>query len=145
MTCEAFLDRLYDDDVRAAGRGLVKIPPDIASHMLACDACLTAYHAVCADDFLVTRALSDVPSSAWREEVLRQIAHAPHASWSQRIAVVNGVVIWGILAVAMAQILPGENSIAEYIAAFWAGGAAALLGPSLAKHWEALRRPLYRV
>jgi len=42
----------------------------------------------------------------------------------------------------VSQILLGESSTAAYVAAFWAGGAAALLGPSLARHWQALRRPL---
>lgn len=142
MNCEAFLDRLYDNDARAAGRGLAGIPPDMAAHMVDCDPCREAYHAARADDLLLTRALLDVPSPAWRAEVLRQIARSPHASWSQRIGTVNEVVIWGVLAVAAAQILLGESSTAACVAAFWAGGAGALLGPSMAKHWQMLRRPL---
>ena len=67
------------------------------------------------------------------------MARSLHGSWSQRIATVNEVVIWGVLAVAASQILLGENSIAATVAAFWAGGAAALLRPSLAKHWQVLR------
>jgi hypothetical protein len=142
VNCEAFLDRLYDDDARAAGRGLGTIPPDIAAHMLACDRCRAAYDAACADDLLVTRALLEVPSAAWRAEALRQIARTPHTSWAQRIAAVNEVVIWGTLAVAATQILLGENSTPASVAAFWAGGAAALLRPGLMKHWQVLRRPL---
>ena len=142
MNCEAFLDRLYDDDARAAGRDMGRIPPDMAAHMLGCDRCRAAYHSARADDLLLTRALVDVPSLAWRAEVLRQIAHSPRASWSQRIATVNEGVIWGILAVAASQVLLGESSTAASVAAFWAGGASALLRPSLAKHWEVLRHPL---
>ena len=142
MTCDAFLDHLYDNDVRAAGRGVGTLPPEMAAHMLVCDKCRAAYDAARADDRLLTRVLLDVPSPAWRAEVLRQIARVPRTSWSQRIATVNDVVIWGILALAASQILLGERSIAAYVAAFGAGGAAALLGPSLAKHWQALRRPL---
>ena len=142
MNCEAFFDRLYDNDARAAGRKRGKIPPDMASHMLACDRCRAAYDAVRADDLLLTGALVDVPSPAWRAEVLRQIARSPRTSWSQRIATVNEVVIWGILAVAASQILLGESSTAAYVAAFWAAGAAALLRPSMTKHWRVLRRPL---
>ncbi len=134
MNCEAFLDRLYDNDARAAGRDLDKIPPDMAAHMLACERCRAAYHAARADDLLLTRALVDMPSPAWRAEVLRQMARSPRASWSRRIATVNEVVIWGILAVAASQILLGGNSTPAFVAAFWAGGAAALLRPSLAKH-----------
>lgn len=145
MTCEAVLDRLYDDDARAAGRGLGNVPPDIAAHILACDGCRAAYHQAGADDRLVVRALADVPSPAWRAELLRQIARSPQVSWSQRIAVVNESVIWGILAVAAVQIVLGGNSTAAAVAAFWAGGAAALLGPSLAKHRQLLRHPLYWV
>jgi hypothetical protein len=142
LNCDAFLARLYDNDARAAGRGLGNIPPDMAAHMLACDRCRAAYHAARADDLLLTRALLDVPPLAWRAEVLRQMARSPHASWSQRIATVNVVVIWGILAVAASQVLLGESSTATYVAAFWAGGAAALLRPSMVKHWQVLRRPL---
>lgn len=142
MNCERFLDRLYDDDVRAAGRGLGEMPPDLAAHMLACEGCRAAYQAARADDLLLTRALLDVPSPAWRAEVLRQVARSPRASWSLRIATVNEVVIGGILGVAAAQILPGEPSTAASVAAFWAGGAAALLRPSLTRHWQAIRRPL---
>ncbi len=142
MTCEAFLDRLYDNDARAAGRGLGTIPPDMGAHMLSCDGCRAAYHAARADDLLLTSALLDVPSPAWRAEVLRQIARSPRASWSQRIATVNETVVWGILAVAASQILLGGSSTAASVAAFWTGGAAALLRPSMAKHWQVLRRPL---
>jgi hypothetical protein len=142
LNCEAFLDRLYDNDARAAGRGLGSIPPDMAAHMLACDICRAAYDAARADDLLLTRALMDVPSPAWRAEVLRQMARSPQASWSQRIATVNEVVIWGILAVAASQVLLGQSSPAAYFAAFGAGGAAALLRPSMVKHWQVLRRPL---
>ena len=142
MNCEAFLDRLYDNDARAAGRVLGKIPPDMASHMLACDRCRVAYDAARADDALLTRALVDVPSPAWRAKVLRQIARSPRASWSQRIAAVNEIVIWGVLAVAASQVLLGERSTAAHVAAFWAAGAAALLRPKLSKHWRVLRRPL---
>ena len=35
MTCEAFLDRLYDDDVRAAQCGRGPVPTDMAGHMFA--------------------------------------------------------------------------------------------------------------
>lgn len=136
MNCEIFLNRLYDSDARAAARGVGKIPPDMAAHMLACDRCRAAYHAARADDRLLTRALLDVPSPAWRAEVLRQLARSPRGSWSQRIATVNEVLIWGILAVAASQVLLGESSTAAYVAAFWAGGAAALLRPSMVKHWQ---------
>jgi predicted anti-sigma-YlaC factor YlaD len=142
LNCEAFRDRLYDNDARAAGRGLGNIPSDMAAHMLACDACRAAYDTARADDLLLTRALVDVPSPAWRSDVLREMARAPHASWSRRIASVNEVVIWGVLAVAASQILLGESSTSAYVAAFGAGGAAALLRRSLTKHWQMLRRPL---
>ena len=61
------------------------------------------------------------------------MARSRRASWSQRIASVNEVVIWGILAVAASQILLAESLTAAYVAAFWAGGAAALLRPRMAK------------
>ena len=141
MTCEAFLDRLYDNDARAAGRGAGRIPPDLAAHMLACAKCRAAYDDARADDLLLTRALTDVPSPAWRAEVLRQSAGSPHGFWSPRIATANEVLIWGILAVAASQVL-GESSIPAYVAAFWAGGAAALLRPSMVKHWQVVRRSL---
>ena len=140
MNCEAFLDRLYDTDARVAGRGVGEIPPDMAAHMLACGECQTAYHAARADDLLLTRALLDVPSPAWRANVVRQLARSPQGFWSQRIAAANEVLIWGILAVAALQIFMGESSIAGYVAAFWAGGTAALLRPRMAKHWQLVRR-----
>ena len=142
MNCEAFLDRLYDNDARAAGRGLGEMPPDMAAHMLSCDRCRAEYHAAQADDLLLTRALLDVPPPAWRAEAWRQITRSPRTSWSQRIATVNAGVIGGVLAVAASQILLGESSTAAYVAAFGAGGAVALLRPSIAKHWQVLRRPL---
>jgi len=141
LNCEAFLDRLYDDDVRAAGRGLVALPPDLRAHMLACPGCAAAYHAACADDLLLTRALVDVPSPVWCTEALRQIGDSRRAPWSQRLATVNEAVIWGILAVAASQIL-GGSSTSAFVAAFGAGGTAALLLPSLTNHWQAVRRPL---
>jgi hypothetical protein len=141
VNCEAFLDRLYDNDARAAGRGQGRIPPDMAPHMLTCDRCRAAYDAARADDLLLARALLEAPPPAWRAQVLRQVARSPqHASWSQRIAAVNEVVIWGILAVAASQVLLGQSSTAAYVAAFWAGGAAALLRPGMVKHWQVLRR-----
>lgn len=141
MNCEGFLDRLYDDDVRAAGRGLCALPADLGAHMLACASCSAAYDAACADDLLLTRALVDMPSSAWRAEALRQVAGSPRAAWSQRIATVNEAVIWGILAVAASQII-GGSSTSAYVAAFGAAGAAALLLPTLTTHWQIVRRSL---
>ena len=140
MTCDVFADRLYDEDVRAAGRGLRDIPPDMAAHMRTCAGCLAAYHAARADDQLLTRALVEVPPAAWRSNVLRQVAGSARTSWSRRIARANEVVVWGILAVAGSQVLLGGSSTAAYVAAFWAGGAAALLRPGLARHWHVLRR-----
>ena len=142
MNCEAFLDRLYDDDARTAARGLGELPPDVASHMLACDTCRAAYHAARADDLLLTRALVDVPSPAWRANVLHAISRFPRASWSRRITTVNEIVIGGVLAVAASQVLLGEGSTAAYIAAFSAGGAAVLLRANLPTPWPVLRRPL---
>ena len=142
MNCETFLDRLYDDDARAAGRGLGEIPLDMAAHMLACDRCRAEYHAARTDDLLLTRVLIDEPSPAWRAEMLRQISRSPHAVWARRIATVNEIVIGGILAVAASQILLGDSSPPAFIAAFWAGGTAALLRPRLTKHWQLVRRPL---
>jgi hypothetical protein len=142
VKCATFLDRLYDDDVRAAGRGLADIPRDMAAHMLECGTCRSAYDAARADDLLLTRALIDVPSPAWRAEVLRQISRSPRAFWARRIATVNEIVLGGILAVAASQILLGESSPPTYIAAFWAGGTAVLLRPRLVKHWQLVRRPL---
>ena len=142
MNCETFLDRLYDDDARTAARGLGEVPPDMAAHLLACDTCRAAYHAARADDLLLTRALVDVPSPAWRTTALQEISRSPRASWSQRITAVYEIVIGGILAVAASQILLGEGSTAASIAAFSAGGAAVLLRANLPTPWPVLRRPL---
>jgi hypothetical protein len=140
LNCEAFVDRLYDNDARAAGRGQGRIPPDMAGHMLACERCRAAYHAARADDLLLGRALLDAPPPAWRAQVLRQMARSPQRpSWSQRIATMNEVVVWGVLGVAASHVL-GDVSTAAYVAAFGAGGAAALLRPGMVKHWQVLRR-----
>jgi hypothetical protein len=140
VTCAAFLDRLYDDDARAAQRGKGTIPPDLARHMLDCEACRPAYDVASADELLLTRTLLESPPQIWRAEVLRQIQSAtpPRAAWTQRIATVNEVVTWGILAMAASTVLTGQSSTATYVAAFLAGGAAALLPPSLGKQWMGL-------
>jgi hypothetical protein len=141
VNCTAFVDRMYDDDVRSAQRRAGETPPDIAAHMLTCDNCRAAYHAARADDLLLTTGLLEVPSPAWRAEVLRQMSRSPRAFWSLRIAAMNEMVIGGILAVASSQIVLGDSSTAAYVAAFCAGGTAALLRASLTKHWQMLRRP----
>jgi predicted anti-sigma-YlaC factor YlaD len=144
VTCDAFLDRLYDDDARAAERGQATVPPDMAAHLLVCEACRSVYDAAGADELLLTRALLDSPPQAWRAEVLRQIAKSPRAAWTQRIATVNGVVTWGILAMAASTVLSGQSSTAEYVAAFLTGGVAALLPASLGRQWMALLRRPFR-
>jgi hypothetical protein len=141
LNCEAFCDRLYDNDARAAGRGLGDVPSDMAAHMIACDRCRAAYDAALTDDRLLTRALLDVPSPAWRAEVLRRMSRSPRA-WSQRIAMVNEIVIWGILAMGTSQMLLGASSTAAYVAAFSAGATVLLLRTTLVKHWQVVRRPL---
>ena len=138
MTCAAFLYRLYDDDARAAQRGRGTIPPDLVRHMLECEACRAAYDFASADELLLTRTLLAAPTQRWRAEVLRQIARSPRSAWTQRIATVNEVVTWGILAVAASHVLMGEGSTAAYVAAFLTGGAAALLPPTLGKQWMVL-------
>jgi hypothetical protein len=138
MTCAAFLDRLYDDDVRAAQRGRGTIPPDLARHMLDCDACRTAYDFASADELLLTGTLLESPPPIWRAQVLRQMATPPRAAWALRIATVNHVVTWGILAMAASTVLTGQGSAAAYVAAFLTGGTAALLPSSLGKQWMGL-------
>jgi hypothetical protein len=139
LTCETFLDRLYDDDARAAGRGLGDTPQDMTEHLLGCDRCRAAYHQADADDLLLTRALIDVPSPEWHAKALQQISRSPRMPWSQRIAAMNEAAIWGILAVAASQVLLGESSTSASIAAFSAGATAAVLRPNLSKHWLMLR------
>jgi hypothetical protein len=142
MTCEAFLDRLYDEDSRATQRGRGPVPTDMAGHMLICEGCRATFDSAVADEALLATALLDPPSLAWRAGVLRQIARAARPSWTQRIATVNEVVAWGILGVATSHVMLGEVTTAAYVMAFWTGGAAALLHGSLAKQWAILiRRP----
>ena len=143
VTCESFLDRLYDDDARAGQRGRGPVPTDLAEHMLVCKLCRAAFDAAVADEALLATALPDSPSPAWRAEVLRQIARAARPSWTQRIATMNEVVTWGILGVAASHVLLGEGTTAAYVVAFCTGGAAALLHPSLEQQWMLLlRRPI---
>jgi len=142
VTCEAFLDRLYDDDARAAQRGQGPVPTDMAGHMFVCEVCRAAFDAAVADEALLATALLHPPSPAWRAEVLRQITHAARPSWTQRIATVNEVVAWGILGVAASHILLGEVTTAAYVMPFCTAGTAALLHTSLEKQWTVLiRRP----
>jgi len=143
VTCEVFLDRLYDDDARAAQRGQGPVPIDMTEHMSVCEVCRAAFASAVADEALLATALLDPPSLAWRAEVLRQIARAARTSWTQRIATVNEIVTWGILGVATSHVLLGEGTTAAYVMAFCTGGAAAILHPSLEKQWMVLlRRPL---
>ena len=144
MTCEAFLDRLYDDDARAAERGQGTVPADMAAHLLACGACRSAFDYAIADEALLATAFLDSPSPAWRAEVLRQITRAARPSWTQRIATVNEAVTWGILGVAASHVLLGEVTTAAYVMAFCTGGAAALLYPSLEEQWMVLTRRPFR-
>jgi hypothetical protein len=144
VTCDAFLDRLYDDDARAVERGQGTVPPDMAAHMLACGACRSAFDSAGVDELLLTRALLDSPPPAWRAEILRQIARSPRAAWTQRIATVNQVVTWGILAMGASHVLLGEGSSAAFVAAFLTGGLAALLHPSLGRQWMGLLRRPFR-
>ena len=143
MTCEAFLDRLYDEDAREAQRGRGPVPTDMAGHMSACEECRAAFASAVADEAVLATALLDSPSPAWRADVLARIARPARPSWTQRIATVNEVVTWGILGVATSHVLLGEGTTAAYVMAFCTGGAAALLYPSLEKQWMVLfRRPL---
>lgn len=144
MTCEAFLDRLYDEDARAAQRGQGPVPTDMAGHMFVCEVCRAAFDYAVADEALLATAFLDSPSPAWRAEVLRQITRAARPSWTQRIATVNEAVTWGILGVAASHVLLGEVTTAAYVMAFCTGGAAALLYPSLEEQWMVLARRPFR-
>jgi hypothetical protein len=144
MTCQAFLDRLYDEDARAAARGVSPVPADMAGHMLGCADCRAAYDAARADEQLLVHALRASPPPGWRADVLRQIARPRRSSWTQIIATTNDVVTWGILAIAASRLLPGESSIAVNVAAFLTGGAAAILYPGLEKPWMLLFRSPHR-
>jgi hypothetical protein len=132
VTCDHFLDRLYDDDVRAARRGHGAVPPDLAEHIRDCPDCRLAYDAAGADERLLTPALRGSPSPAWRAEVLRQMA-PPRSAWTLHIAAVNEAITWGILAVAASHVLLGGNVGLTHVAAFWTGGAAALFRTRLGR------------
>ena len=133
MTCDDFLDRLYDDDARAARRGHGAIPPDMAEHIRDCHDCRLAFDAAGADETLLTQALRASPSPAWRAEVRRQIAPSPRSTWTLHIAAVNEAITWGILAMAASHVLLDGSVVLTHVAAFWAGGAAALFQVRLRK------------
>ena len=133
MTCDDFLDRLYDDDARAARRGRAAVPPDMAEHIRDCHDCRVAYDAAGADETVLTQALCESPSSAWRAEVLRQIAPSPRSTWTLQIAALNEAITWGILAMAASHVLLDGSVALTHVAAFWAGGAAALFRVRLRK------------
>ncbi len=127
MTCDTFLDRLYDEDARLSQRGLGPIPPDMVRHMRECEACRAAHLDAIADERLLTRALHAPPPPGWQAEVLRQIAPAPRGiDWTRMIATVNEAVTWGVLWLAASRVL-GDGSTAAHVAAFCAGAATALL------------------
>jgi len=136
MTCQAFLDRLYDEDARAAARGAAPVPADMGAHMHGCAECRTAYDAARADEQLLVHALLDSPPLDWGADVARRIARPRRSPWTYGIATANELVTWGILAIAASQVLIGERSVAANVTAFLSGGAAALLSSSLGKRWR---------
>jgi hypothetical protein len=140
VTCAAFLDRLYDEDARAALRGHGAVPRDIAAHILDCQACRAAYDAAAVDEGLLPRVLRQSPPPAWRADVLRRIPRPPRSIWTPRIAAVNEAVIWGILAMAASHILLEGSFTATHVAAFCAGGTVALLRPRFERPLVVLRR-----
>jgi hypothetical protein len=143
VNCDDFVDRLYDDDARSAQRGTGTVPADMSAHLLVCDACRTAYELACEDERLLPTLLVESPPPAWQAAVLRQMAPVPRVDWTRRIATVNEAMTWGILALAASHALLGGSSMAAHAAAFWTGGAAALMRPHLVKHWLVfVRRPL---
>jgi len=142
VTCNHFLDRLYDDPVRAAFRGESAVPPDMASHMLDCRSCQAAYHAAADDDRLLTRALRDVPSPAWHGAVLKRLPRRSPVLRRPWIATINESLAWGVLAIAASNVLLNEHSAIGYVVAFSTGSAAALLRPTRTKPVLLLRRSL---
>ena len=126
MTCEVFLDRLYDDEARAARQGQGVVPPDMAEHLRDCHHCRLVYDAAGADERLLAPALRESPSPAWRAEVLRRIAPSTQSTWGFHIAAVNEAVTWGILAMAASNVLLDGSVALTHVAAFWAGGATSL-------------------
>ena len=133
MTCEAFLNRLYDDDAREAQRGGRAVPPDIAEHVAGCAGCRPVYESACADEAALGDALRMSPPPAWRAAVLRHAAQPPRSVWVPRIAAVNEAVTWGILAVAASHLLIDGSVTPTHVAAFCTGAAAALLRPFIGK------------
>lgn len=142
MTCDDFLDRLYDDDVRGAVRGGRAVPADMTAHMLGCQSCQAAYNAAATDDRRLTRALLEVPSPAWHARVLVRLSHRRPVLPIPWIATINEAVAWGVLAIAASHVLLNEHSVVGHIVAFWTGGAAAVLRPTRTKAALLLRRSL---
>src|SRR5262245_1850646 len=103
----------------------------MAEHMLEGAKCREAYTETRAAELVLVRSLLDSTPPGCRAEILRQIALPQRSPWTQRIAAMNDVVTWGILAIAVSHLLAGEGTGATNVAAFLTGGAAALLYPSL--------------
>ena len=129
VTCEAFLDRLHDDDARAAQRGQGPSRPTWPS---------TCSSVKCAGRTLTTRQRTkrygDGPS---RLAVSSLACGGPATDHSRGSSVVDATdrnrergCHLGILGVAASHVLLGEVTTAAYVMAFCTGGAAALLYPS---------------
>lgn len=126
LTCDAVLDRLYDEDVRRALAGGTSLPADVAGHSQECTACRAVLDDAAHDlrdlaERLIEAAPARVAARA-RTRLARQYPEAPLHDWNRGLtwaavgsavtmsfavqfpvlAGLAGPVSWGVAGAAMA-------------------------------------------
>lgn len=104
MRCDAFVERLYDDDVRLAQESGAPPPVDLAQHLECCASCRSEWHDASGDLVVITSALKENPGPAVRRSLLaaaEQRARTPNADldWMGLLSCAGvGFAMGGLLA-----------------------------------------------
>ncbi len=136
LSCDAFGDRIYDEDSRRALQGAAKAPADVAEHMSACTGCARAWSEA-GEDLRRLPALLLTPAPLALERRIRiglaeRTAAQPVFDWAQSSAWAALGASLALSAVYTVPALQVVGSVALSLA-----GASLAFGASLAR--EALR------
>jgi hypothetical protein len=138
LSCPQFLERLYDEDCRAALAGAHTLPEDVATHRRQCAGCQEEWELAAADAHALPLALADVVPVALPARLHKALG--PVVVPASRPSVFDGshALAWAAVGATAAVILAAGATMPPALASLglitWSLlGAAVAAGASIAR------------
>ena len=116
LSCAQFLDRLYDDDCRAALGGVTLLPEDVAAHRRECTACRGEWEAAAADLGMLPGALLEPPPAGLAVRLQNGLVPSMKKTAPAKVFDPAQALAWAALGAAAAMVVASMPSLPAALA-----------------------------